>query len=294
MARDAYVRIGEAARLAGVSIDTLRRWEREGKLSATRTFGGQRTYSSAEIESRRDNRETVPEDESPEGREEPPGETVTPPSVHPWKAREANAAADLSVTRLKIERREEIRRSREEDQSRIVAQRAESEARAAEARLSARRQSEREGQQKALDSCIHTIRIRLIAEPPEARAEVERFLANHAGPGDSVEWVKAEVEAILDRRRAERIAATQRQTEIDRRRFEEAAQKLGNDVSLHILLAHGERLARSLTSAREEWSPDAAEDAIEEVRKQLAEIVEPTWTERRVEREVRDILAEWD
>lgn len=294
MARDAYVRIGEAARLAGVSIDTLRRWEREGKLSAARTLGGQRTYSLTEIESLRDNRETLPEDESPEPRDEPPREASTPPTVHPWKAREANAAADLSVTRLKIERREEIRRFREEDQRRIAAQRAESEARAAEAGLAARRQGERERQQQALASCIQTIRIRLIAEPPEARAEVERFLADHAIPGESVEWVKAEIEAILDRRRAERNAATQRQAEIDRRRSEDAAQKIGNDVRRHLLLAHGERLARSLTSAREEWSPDAAEDAIEEVREQLTEIVELTWTERRVEREVRDILAEWD
>ncbi|MBA3645127.1 MAG: MerR family DNA-binding transcriptional regulator [Gemmatimonadaceae bacterium] len=44
MPRDTYVRIGQAAQLAGVSIDTLRRWEAQGKLTAVRSLGGQRTY----------------------------------------------------------------------------------------------------------------------------------------------------------------------------------------------------------------------------------------------------------
>ena len=38
------VTIGEAARILGVSVDTLRRWERDGKLSASRTLGGQRRF----------------------------------------------------------------------------------------------------------------------------------------------------------------------------------------------------------------------------------------------------------
>jgi len=43
------VAIGEAARRAGVSISTLRRWEREGRVTPARTFGGQRRYSVDEI-----------------------------------------------------------------------------------------------------------------------------------------------------------------------------------------------------------------------------------------------------
>ena len=42
--------IGEAARLLGVSVGTVRRWEREGKISAQRTPGGQRRFDRAEIE----------------------------------------------------------------------------------------------------------------------------------------------------------------------------------------------------------------------------------------------------
>jgi molybdopterin-binding protein len=42
-------RIGEAAELLGVRVETLRRWEREGKLTTTRTSGGQRLVAAAEV-----------------------------------------------------------------------------------------------------------------------------------------------------------------------------------------------------------------------------------------------------
>jgi molybdopterin-binding protein len=41
---DTY-RIGEAARLLGVRVETLRRWEHDGKLTAERTSGGQRVVA---------------------------------------------------------------------------------------------------------------------------------------------------------------------------------------------------------------------------------------------------------
>lgn len=39
-----YISIGEAAQLLGVSVSTLRRWDREGKVSSVRTSGNQRRY----------------------------------------------------------------------------------------------------------------------------------------------------------------------------------------------------------------------------------------------------------
>jgi molybdopterin-binding protein len=42
-------RIGEAADLLGVRVETLRRWERDGKLATTRTEGGQRRVAAAEV-----------------------------------------------------------------------------------------------------------------------------------------------------------------------------------------------------------------------------------------------------
>jgi excisionase family DNA binding protein len=48
--RDAFLRIGEAAALAGVSLDTLRKWDRAGILRARRTLGRQRRYARNEVE----------------------------------------------------------------------------------------------------------------------------------------------------------------------------------------------------------------------------------------------------
>ena len=42
--------IGEAARLLGVSIETIRRWDRAGRLPSTRTLGGQRRFARADVE----------------------------------------------------------------------------------------------------------------------------------------------------------------------------------------------------------------------------------------------------
>lgn len=42
--------IGTAARLLGVSVDTVRRWERDGKIKGRRTMGGQRRFPRAEID----------------------------------------------------------------------------------------------------------------------------------------------------------------------------------------------------------------------------------------------------
>lgn len=46
---DRFVSIGEAAHVLGVSITTLRRWEREGKLVPEHTQGGHRRYDLAQL-----------------------------------------------------------------------------------------------------------------------------------------------------------------------------------------------------------------------------------------------------
>src|SRR5436190_10941401 len=45
---DSY-RIGEAAKLFGVRVETLRRWERDGKLRTRRSSGGQREVPAQEV-----------------------------------------------------------------------------------------------------------------------------------------------------------------------------------------------------------------------------------------------------
>jgi molybdopterin-binding protein len=43
------LRVGQAAEMLQVSVDTLRRWEAEGRLRTERTAGGQRTVPMDEI-----------------------------------------------------------------------------------------------------------------------------------------------------------------------------------------------------------------------------------------------------
>lgn len=43
------LRIGEAAEMLGVSVETVRRWEREGRLRTERTDGGQRRVPLDEV-----------------------------------------------------------------------------------------------------------------------------------------------------------------------------------------------------------------------------------------------------
>jgi molybdopterin-binding protein len=48
-ASDGTLRIGQAAELLGVGIDTLRRWEADGRLVTVRSRGGQRMIPIAEV-----------------------------------------------------------------------------------------------------------------------------------------------------------------------------------------------------------------------------------------------------
>jgi molybdopterin-binding protein len=47
---DGFLRIGQAAAVLGVSVDTLRRWDDEGALQVERTAGGQRRVPVAEVQ----------------------------------------------------------------------------------------------------------------------------------------------------------------------------------------------------------------------------------------------------
>ena len=46
---DRLISIGEVAELKAVSVDTVRRWEKEGKIKSVRTDGGHRRYRLADF-----------------------------------------------------------------------------------------------------------------------------------------------------------------------------------------------------------------------------------------------------
>jgi len=288
MPSNTYVRIGQAAQLAGVSIDTLRRWESEGKLTAARSLGGQRSYRVADTESLRDG------DDEDATINSSQVVRPSPPPVPPWKEREANAAADLNVTKLRIDQREEIRRYNEAEERRFQAQCAEEERREEEIRARAEQEGERSRQYSAFDNSLRSIRFRLVWETAAARAEVERFLADNETVGVSIPWIEAETTAILDRHRAEREAEAQREREARTKQNLAAVQQVADAIRLGTLLREGNAFAAKRTADRKEWDADIAWEALQEVRDHLSQVVKPDWTEKRVKDEVMDTLAEWD
>lgn len=46
---DIYIRIGQAAEMLGVTVETIRRWETAGRLRVERTSGGQRQVALGEV-----------------------------------------------------------------------------------------------------------------------------------------------------------------------------------------------------------------------------------------------------
>src|SRR5438309_1713614 len=46
---DTSIRVGEAAELLGISVDTLRRWTASGRLRVRRSAGGQRLVALADL-----------------------------------------------------------------------------------------------------------------------------------------------------------------------------------------------------------------------------------------------------
>ena len=59
---DTLLRIGEAASRLGLTVTTLQRWDRAGKLRVVRTFGGKRRVPLSEVQrlmGEREQREVV-------------------------------------------------------------------------------------------------------------------------------------------------------------------------------------------------------------------------------------------
>lgn len=61
MTDDVTLRIGQAAAVLGVSVDTLRRWEEEGRLLVARSAGGQRLVPMDEVRRLLDERPRSPQ-----------------------------------------------------------------------------------------------------------------------------------------------------------------------------------------------------------------------------------------
>ncbi len=76
-----YLTIGEASEYLGVSIDTLRRWEKKGRITPYRSPGGHRYYEKEELDSLFGKRYT--RDEPQPKADQPLGQTVSHTTTAP-------------------------------------------------------------------------------------------------------------------------------------------------------------------------------------------------------------------
>lgn len=280
--------VGAVASRAGVSADTVRLWEREGRLRAARTPGGQRRFREEDVDallgvgegSRPDRTEIV----RPVGPVKPARSvTVAEPVDRREPAASAGPTQPPSPRRRVMEARAdlEVLRARREAELLLMARRQE-EAAAAQA-LHA--EQVRAQAQLRLENLKAHGRSLATETPADWRAyvvrDLETFVTLDQFPATLTDWeaqgfIEARVQRLLQPWRDE-IA---RQQEIERRRG-----------CVRHLLDVGTSHARTETLS---WSTEDAKAAREEVQSVLARSVTWKGTEAGVRDLVDDILDEWD
>ena len=114
----------EAAALLGITPDTLRRWEREGRIQAEWTPGGQRRYREADVKAllgsptrhvsgsnalsrARAKVRTLPSadfDSDSDAEYSEPGPVKLEAEIPPWDRRVKEERAELEITKIQRER----------------------------------------------------------------------------------------------------------------------------------------------------------------------------------------------
>jgi excisionase family DNA binding protein len=273
--------IGEAALRLGLSVDTVRQLELSGQLRATRTAGGHRRFSAADIDAFLKRRAVTRHPATP--RRQPPApprkRTRRPTSLPrvPY-ARAEEQADDESWESLLPGNREETRvipRQPRRAAAAVSPEDGESErwaqALAEQTRLTVLKQYGRilvpNDASPALESEI--------IETLDRYVTGERFppTAPLYGAHDAI---RAKVEALLEPHAAEK-----------RREAREEA----SEQRIETLIEHGRARASRATMS---WDSDDRDEARADVQDELEDRVDGDWTESEVDELVDDVLAEWE
>ncbi len=262
----------EKARQLGVTTDTLRRWENEGRIESTRTAGGQRRYRESDRPIDARHSIVFNEPSTSNDAEDRKAETSAPGTAVPhWLERIEERRADVEIAKLDREyqailreeglQRDERRRRREQEQKQAEVERREEEA----AQLEKQR-LERLVQQGML--------IALLA-PFDYQAVVKRELLAYVTPQNFPPQLSAiEVSALLTKK-VEQILKPVR----DKQRIVELIQEA--------------RSFASISTMGSEWDYEPAQEARREVDRQVRRDVDASWNNEDVRALVTEILDEW-
>jgi hypothetical protein len=290
---DRWYSTGEAAKKLGVHPQTLRLWERQGRIKPTaRSVGGQRRYNERDLESiaARASSEQTPGGEAarrtPAPQHEPRTEPAARPhdelpdwkrSTPPWEADRQSARAEVDVTRASLERDELLRR-REEDERRRQETDAEHRQKELEQRRARSREIERERERNELvDAAVEAARWSLLAWPAD---ETERCLMGIrrtvTGEVDD-DWTETYAESrgrelVREYEQRDPVRRAQRKDDLVRLAAQKAARRYSCELDHDDFEALERDLKRHLRNeVGSDWTEERAEERAHEIADDLLE-----------------------
>ena len=279
--RNAYLTIGQAAERLGLAVDTLRRLENDGLIKAERTPGAHRRFSLEAIEDFRATQQAPqkppPVPPRPKSRPRPPAPVRSEPDES-WDDWEDDFVYEPPPPRP---------RAREFSWSppRV-------ETPAAPAETPAARVDEKpEDDSKRLNAIKQHAAAWIPYDIPDRwRAKViedlEAYVTAERFPAWTPDW---EARAIAQGRIEEVLKPFRDELAAEAARREEARNA---ERRVAALIDHGTDDARRETSLGWDYTP--AVEARRAVEEELKARVKPDWTQRRVEKLVDQVLADWE
>ncbi|NOT08477.1 MAG: excisionase family DNA-binding protein [Gemmatimonadales bacterium] len=276
-----YLTIGEAAQRLNLQVDTVRRLERNGTLTAERTDGKHRRFRAEIIERYARTREAAPT--RPRGKALPPKDRAPRVEPAPSRPRRKRIGVDASPELDEWESFDSSEPPQTDINQLAVAP-------PPDQPPSANFNRTRDEEIKRLQA-IKNVGIRAIpfVVPPTWRARIvadlERFVTGRQFPSylslfEAGNIVRARVEEVLEPYRAELA-----------RHAQERAEKTTAESRLDALKAHGRRYVVDETS---EWEWAEASEARKDVERALDSEVEADWSEHDVEDLADEILDEFE
>lgn len=280
--------VGAAAARAGVTVDTIRAWERAGHLPAYRTPGGQRRFRVADLDALLDSGEGSRADRTkivrPVGSEEADLRSAPARGLDlPAPATSEGGAALPSPHQRAAEARAdlEVLRARREAESQAIAR----QLRTIEAAQAAYSEYAQREARRRLEG-LKTYGQSLAADvPAEWRAFVVRDIEAYITP----EQFPSSVDDFEARKFVEaRVQQTLRPIREELAQLAEVTRRQG---LRKVLIESGSRYAGRATMF---WEGHDAQEVGIEIRRELDREVTWKWTEAEVRRLVDDILTEWE
>lgn len=285
----------DAAEKLGVSIDTLRRWEKQGLLVSERTPGGVRRFREEDISAMLDNpsprrpanqfRPQLAHAEDNEvedvAHQVPPKQLQTPP----WERRVREEQANLEVTKIRRERDAIVRAESEEREAREREAHERERESARRQAIAAQRAEAAATEAKRLETLRQTGRTLSCVAPAEYQAKVARDLFKSVNsddyPPDMPYYVAY---AQVDARVTELLKPWRNAQAREREQRQE-------EERVTALIRSGKFYAWTETQG---WDSKEAERANRKVERALRDDVEADWTKDDVTDLVDDVLDEWD